>query len=158
MGWLVAGGMDENEKLDLELARGVLRRTLRMVKPYRRRGITALVLLVLFALTSLAGPLLVRRAIDGGLSVGNRRVLNESIIGYVIVAIIAYAAFRLAIATLATVGEGFLRDLRNRIFGRMLSQSMPFYDRENAGVLVSRMSSDVDSLQILVQMLSLIHI
>ena len=52
----------------------------------------------------------------------------------------------------AAVGEGFLRDLRVRVFDHLLRLSMPFYDREKAGVLVSRMTSDVDSLQELVQM------
>ena len=49
------------------------------------------------------------------------------------------------------VGEGFLRDLRVRVFDHLQSLSMPFYDREKAGVLVSRMTSDIDSLQELVQ-------
>ena len=106
----------------------------------------------MFALTSLAGPLLVRRAIDNGLSVGDRGALNQSIIGYVIVAVLAYGSYRMAIATLARVGENFLRDLRTGVFDRILKQSMPFYDRENAGVLVSRMTSDIDSLQVLVQL------
>ena len=50
------------------------------------------------------------------------------------------------------VGEGFLRDLRIRVFDHLQRLSMPFYDREKAGVIVSRMTSDVDSLQELVQM------
>ncbi len=49
-------------------------------------------------------------------------------------------------------GEGFLRDLRTRVFDHLQRLSMPFYDREKAGVLVSRMTSDVDSLAELVQM------
>ena len=51
----------------------------------------------------------------------------------------------------AEAGEGFLRDLRIRVFDHLQRLSMPFYDREKAGVLVSRMTSDVDSLQELVQ-------
>ena len=74
----------------------------------------------MFALTSLAGPLLVRRAIDNGLSVGDRGALNQSIIGYVIVAVLAYGSYRMAIATLARVGENFLRDLRTGVFDRIL--------------------------------------
>ena len=49
------------------------------------------------------------------------------------------------------VGEGFLRDLRIRVFNHLQRLSMPFYDRERAGVVVSRMTSDVDSLAELVQ-------
>ena len=50
------------------------------------------------------------------------------------------------------VGEGFLRDLRIRVFDHLQKLSMPYYDREKAGVIVSRMTSDIDSLQELVQM------
>ena len=152
MGMWFAGGTDENEKLDREATTKVLRRTFRRVRPYRNQAFRAAGLLVVFALTSLAGPLLVRRAIDNGLSVGDRGALNQSIIGYVIVAVLAYGSYRMAIATLARVGENFLRDLRTGVFDRILKQSMPFYDRENAGVLVSRMTSDIDSLQVLVQL------
>jgi len=152
MGMWMAGGTDEADKLDRRATRGVLRRTMRMVRPYKVRGLIAVALLVVFSLTSLAGPLLVRRAIDDGLTVGDRSVLNQSIVAYVVVAVLAYGSFRLAVAALATVGERFLRDLRIRVFNRMLRQSMAFFDRENAGVLVSRMTSDIDSLQVLVQL------
>ncbi|MGB5757763.1 MAG: ABC transporter ATP-binding protein, partial [Acidimicrobiales bacterium] len=100
---------------------------------------------------TLAGPLLVRRAIDRGLQVGDRGQLNLSVGLYIAAAAAAYLTYRLAIVNLAHVGEGFLRDLRNRVFSRMLRQSLPFYDREKSGVLVSRMTSDIDSLQDLVQ-------
>jgi len=152
MGMWMSGGTDENDKLDRRTAGRVARRTLAMMRPYRGRAVAAFGLLVVFALTSLAGPLLVRRAIDGGLAIGNRTALNQSIIAYVVVAVLAYVSYRLAIATLARVGENFLRDLRTNVFGRMLQQSMSFFDRENAGVLVSRMTSDIDSLQVLVQL------
>ena len=152
MGWMVASGTDENDKLDRQSTGRVLRRTLSMIRPYRALAVRAISLLVVFAFTSLAGPLLVRRAIDGGLEVGNRTVLNQSIVAYIAVAVLAYGSYRLAIATLARVGENFLRDLRTRVFRSLLDQSMPFYDRENAGVLISRMTSDIDSLQILVQL------
>ena len=53
---------------------------------------------------------------------------------------------------ISRIGESFLRDLRLRVFDHLQRLSMPFYDREKAGVIVSRMTSDVDSLQELVQM------
>ena len=152
MGMWFAGGTDETDKLDRQATSKVLRRTLSRVRPYRAKALWACALLVVFAMTSLAGPLLVRRAIDQGLAVGDRSALNQSIVAYVVVAIAAYCSYRLAIATLARVGESFLRDLRTGVFARILKQSMPFYDRENAGVLVSRMTSDIDSLQVLVQL------
>jgi len=152
MGFWMASGIDDDDKLDREATSKVLRRTVKMVRPYRTGAIVAFALLIVFSLTSLAGPLLVRRAVDKGLTVGDRSVLNQSVAAYAVVAVLAYFSYRLAIVSLAKVGEGFLRDLRNKVFARMLRQSMPFYDRENAGVLVSRMTSDVDSLQILVRL------
>ena len=80
MGMWFAGGTDDTEKLDRQATGKVLRRTLARIRPYRAQAMRACVLLVLFAMTSLAGPLLVRRAIDQGLTVGDRNVLNQSIV------------------------------------------------------------------------------
>ncbi|MGI9601696.1 MAG: ABC transporter ATP-binding protein [Acidimicrobiales bacterium] len=151
MGWMMVHGTDEDDKLDLVATRRVLHRTASLVRPYRRGVYTAMALLVVWTGTMLAGPLLVRRAIDEGLEKNDAAALNVSIVAYIVVAVVAYITFRQAILTLARVGENFLRDLRNGVFGRLLGQSMEFYDREKAGVLISRMTSDIDSLQELVQ-------
>ncbi|HYD10095.1 MAG TPA: ABC transporter ATP-binding protein, partial [Acidimicrobiales bacterium] len=65
---------------------------------------------------------------------------------------VAFATFRWQITLINAIGEGFLRDLRLTVFDKLQKLSMPFYDREKAGVIVSRMTSDVDSLAELVQM------
>ena len=49
------------------------------------------------------------------------------------------------------IGEGFLRDLSVRVFNHMQSLSLGFFEREKAGVLISRMTSDIDSMAELVQ-------
>lgn len=151
MGWSMAHGTDADSRLGLSGTGAVLKRTFGYGRAYRRGAITAIALLVLWTLTLLAGPLLVRRGIDQGIAVGDRGELNLSIAMYVVVAITSYVSFRFAILQLARVGEAFLRDMRNRVFDKLLRQSMAFYDREKAGVLVSRMTSDVDSLQELIQ-------
>ena len=151
MAWRMSLGVGEDDQLGVDGARRVAARTARLIRPYRRRAVAASVALVLWTLLTLAGPLLVRRAIDRGLQVGDRGQLNLSVGLYIAAAAAAYLTYRLAIVNLAHVGEGFLRDLRNRVFSRMLRQSLPFYDREKSGVLVSRMTSDIDSLQDLVQ-------
>ena len=70
---------------------------------------------------------------------------------YVVVALVAYVVYRVQIMLVGRIGEGFLRDLRVRVFDHLQHLSMPFYDREKAGVIVSRMTSDVDALAELVQ-------
>ncbi len=145
-------GVAEEDMLDAREARQVIRRALRMLGPYRRRIILAVVLLVIWTATVLAGPFFVRYAIDHGISAGDSGALNLALGAYVVVALIGYVVFRQQVLLLSLVGEAFLRDLRNRVFAHLLRLSMPFYDREQAGVVVSRMTSDVESLQELVQM------
>ena len=93
-----------------------------------------------------------RYGIDHGIKPGDGGALNAAVAAYVVVAVVAYLATRTQVLLVSRAGEGFLRDLRLRVFAHLLRLSMPFYDREKAGVVVSRMTSDVDSLQELVQM------
>jgi len=151
MGWAFGHATDPDDQLDIETTRKVLGRTARMLLPYRRWALGAVAFILVWTMMLLAGPLLVRRAIDQGIDKGDSGQLNVSIALYVVVAIVSYVCFRGAIILLARVGEHFLRDMRVRVFDALLKQSMAFYDREKAGVLVSRMTSDVDSLQELVQ-------
>jgi ATP-binding cassette subfamily B protein len=144
-------GVGEDDQLGAAGTGRVLTRTAGMLRPYRLPGLVAGTMLVSWTLLTLAGPLLVRRAIDLGLRTGDRDELYLSVALYVVAAAGAYVTYRLAIRGLAVVGEGFLRDLRNQAFERIQAQSMSFYDRINSGVLVSRMTADIDSLQDLVQ-------
>ena len=61
-----------------------------------------------------------------------------------------YLFGRLAIVWVARIGEGFLRDLRERVFAHLMQLSLEFYDRNRTGTLVSRMTADVEALQELV--------
>jgi len=146
------GGVDDAERLDAEAAKNMLRRAAGMLRPYRRKVVVALAMVVLWTATTLAGPFLVRYGIDHGITEDDAGALNAAVIGYVVVAAISYIAYRYQVLLISRIGESFLRDLRLRVFAHLQRLSMPFYDREKAGVIVSRMTSDVDSLQELVQM------
>ena len=143
--------VDEDSKLDRREAARVLRRAARMLVPYKRQVVSAGILVTVSTLAVLAGPLLVKVGIDRGISQSNERVLNLAVAAFVVVAVVAYGASRVQVLMISRAGEGFLRDLRNRVFDHLLRLSMPFYDREKAGVVVSRMTSDVDALQELIQ-------
>lgn len=119
--------------------------------PYRRRLFAAVVLVLIYTASILAGPWLVKVGIDKGISQHNAGKLYVVVGIYLLVAVAAYLANRFQVILVSQVGEGFLRDLRNRVFAHLQQMSMPFYDREKAGVLISRMTSDVDALQELVQ-------
>ena len=149
--WAEAG-VAEEDTLDREQARWVMRRAAAMLRPYRRQVILAGVLMTLSTAALLAGPFYVRYGIDHGISVGDTRALNVAVIAYIVTAALNYGVYRSVLIVVSKVGEGFLRDLRVRVFDHLQRLSMPFYDREKAGVLVSRMTSDVDALAELVQM------
>lgn len=145
------GGVDEDDRLDAEAAKHVLRRAFAMLAPYRRDMVVALAMVVLWTATTLAGPFLVRYGIDHGIKAGDPGALDAAVVGYIAVAIVSYVTFRFQVLLISRIGESFLRDLRLRVFAHLQRLSMPFYDREKAGVIVSRMTSDVDSMQELVQ-------
>lgn len=147
-----AAPLDGVDRLDAAEARHMVRRTWVMLRPYRRKLWGAIGLVVVYTLSILAGPLLVKLGIDDGISKHNARALNFTVMAYVVVAVVAYVANRRQVVTVSNVGEGFLRDMRVRVFAHLQQMSMPFFDREKAGVIVSRMTSDVDALQELVQM------
>lgn len=119
--------------------------------PYRRRLFAAVVLVLIYTASILAGPWLVKVGIDKGISQHNAGKLYVVVGIYLLVAMAAYLSNRFQVILVSQVGEGSLRDLRNRVFAHLQQMSMPFYDREKAGVLISRMTSDVDALQELVQ-------
>src|SRR4029453_16202790 len=146
------GGVTEEDRLDRAEAGRVVRRTARMLRPQGRRGASALAMVLAWTGTVLAGPYLVKFGIDQGISKGDGGNLDKAVVAYVLVAIAAYFTYRVQIALISRVGEEFLRSLRIRVFDHLQRLSMPFYDRSKAGVLVSRMTSDVDSLSELVQM------
>ncbi|MGI8755848.1 MAG: ABC transporter ATP-binding protein, partial [Acidimicrobiales bacterium] len=144
-------GVDGDDRLNRREAGQVMRRAARFLRPYRREVRGAVVLVIVSTAAVLAGPFLLKLGIDRGIEPKHPRTLDLAVIAYVVVAVIAYAASRFQILLISRAGEGFLRDMRTRVFDHLLRLSMPFYDREKAGVVISRMTSDVDSLQELVQ-------
>ncbi len=150
--WWMGAGVDEEDKLDRRAAAHVLRRAGRMLAAYRGQIVRATLLVCLWVGTVLAGPFFVKYGIDRGIKRGDSGALNLAVAGFVATAVAAYGISRAQIVLVGRIGEGFLRDLRLRVFAHLLRLSMPYYDREKAGVVVSRLTSDVDSMAELVQM------
>ncbi len=149
---IIESAVSEEDRLDRREAGRVLGRTARLLGAYRRTLLVALGLVVVFTLTTIAGPFLVRYGIDKGIKPGDVGALNLAVGLYVAAALLGFVVNRAQIMLISRVGEGFLRDMRTRVFRHLLRLSMPYYDREKAGVVVSRMTSDIDSLQELVQL------
>ena len=141
----------EEDRLDREQTKQVLRRTARLALPYRGLALATLGFIILSTGTTLVGPLLLRYGIDEGIRGRNGSALNWAIGLYIVVAAIAYVGARNQYVFVNRTGEGFLRSLRLRLFGHIQRQSLGFFDRNKAGVLVSRMTADIESMSELVQ-------
>jgi ATP-binding cassette subfamily B protein len=151
MAWMRGAAVSEEDKLSREQARHVMRRALSMLRPYKWECVSAAAVMLGSTAAVLAGPALVRYGIDHGLRGKNGSAIDRAAIGYLVVAVAALVLSRLQILFVTRLGEKFLRDLRTRVFAHIQSMSMAFFDREQTGKLVSRMTSDIDSLQELVQ-------
>ncbi|MEY2553530.1 MAG: ATP-binding cassette, subfamily bacterial, partial [Ilumatobacteraceae bacterium] len=145
------GAVSEEDRLDRVETSRVLRRALRFAEPYRRTIIGAFGLVAVSTLCVVLGPVLVKFGIDHGISAGSSRNLNVAVAAYVVVVALGYTVGRLQYLAINRAGEGFLRDLRVAVFDHLQAQSMAFFDRNKAGVLVSRMTADVESMAELLQ-------
>lgn len=144
-------GIDDDDKLNRTQTRVVLSRSLRMAGEFRKQALMALVLVTITVACTLAGPVLVRHGIDAGIKAKDTRALNITVVAYLVVVAIAYVIGRMQYVVLNKAGEGFLRLLRVKVFAQLQRQSMAFFDREKAGVLVARMTADIESMAELVQ-------
>ncbi len=130
----------------VESTRGILRRAGRESGDLRWRFLAAAGITLAATVVRLAGPLVVRYGIDEGVTAGDRQVIITASVGFFALLILQYAATRGALRSVAAVGEQFLRRLRERVFRHMLSLDLGFFGRTKTGVLVSRMTSDVEAL------------
>jgi ATP-binding cassette, subfamily B, bacterial len=145
------GGIADDDKLDPEQRRQVLRRAIGMAKPFRTTIAAALVCVAISTTGLLLGSVMVRYGIDSGIDPGDRSVLRNAVLGYVVVVVVAYLASRQQHIFINRAGEGFLRALRIRTFDHIQQQSLGFFDRYQSGVLISRMTADIESMAELVQ-------
>src|SRR5438067_7732001 len=161
MGWWGNNPLAEEDKLTPEQAKQTIRRALRLLRPYRMQCIVAGFVVIGSTLCVLAGPYLLKDAIDSGLvKHHSAHVINRDAIAYLGVALVALFLQRAQIMIITRVGEGFLRDLRVRVFDHIQAMAMSFFDKEQTGRLVSRMTFDIDSLQALIPLgpgMSLLH-
>ena len=127
-----------------------LRGMLVLLRPYRAR--TALMFVALLAATaaSLAPPPLAKLAIDDGIIPGDLAALDWIVAGLVASALVYWGATYAQTYLVGWVGQRVLQDLRVRIFEHLQTLSIGFYSRRQAGVIISRLTNDVQALDQLV--------
>jgi len=132
-------------------ARSVWHEVRKLVRPVRRRYLGAAAAVIASTLITLSGPALVRYAVDAGIKKHDTHALNVAAIIFLCLACAKPFVVRAQILLAATAGERFLHSLRVASFDKLQALPLGFYERERAGVLVTRLTSDVQSLNELVR-------
>jgi ABC-type multidrug transport system fused ATPase/permease subunit len=121
----------------------------RLARPYRARTSFAIVSLLGATAVSLAPPYLVGRAVD------EVRHARTATLGWLVAAFAIAGVLGIGFSYAQTyftgwTGERMLADLRNHLFRHLQRLSLGFYERNRAGVIISRLTNDVEALDQLV--------
>ncbi|HET8679726.1 MAG TPA: ABC transporter transmembrane domain-containing protein, partial [bacterium] len=136
----------EDEILGAAYDARLMRRLLGYVRPYRGPVAVAVVLLLLTSLVSLAGPYLVRVAIDEHISPRRLAGLEVVILAY-FGALAAQFGLRYAqTLVMQWVGQRATYDLRMELFSHLQRLSISFFTRQPVGRLITRITNDIDAL------------
>jgi len=121
-----------------------------LLRPYRGR--VALMMIALLAATGagLAPPYLVGKAIDSGINADDAGALRLIVGAFLVTAVVYWGATYAQTYLVGWVGQRALQDLRQRIFAHLQGMSIGFFTRRQPGVLISRLTNDVQALDSLV--------
>lgn len=126
---------------------GLFRRAARLASHLKREALRALFATIIATIARLLGPLVVRTGIDDGIGGANRGLIATAALIFLGLLAVQYLAQRIAQFSVATLGEKYLLQLRSTVFAHLMRLDMAFYGRSKAGVLVSRMTNDIESIQ-----------
>jgi ATP-binding cassette subfamily B protein len=121
-----------------------------LLRPYRGRVALTLVAILLATGAALAPPYLAGQAIDAGIVTGDSAALTRIVIAFVAVTIVYAGASYAQTYLVGWVGTRALQDLREHVFAHLQSMSIGFFTRRSPGVLISRITNDIEALNQLV--------
>ncbi len=121
-----------------------------LLRPYRRPVILMLLALLTATAAGLAPPYLAGRAIDDGIGAGDAQALTVIVLVFLASALVYWGATYAQTYLVGWVGQRALQDLRERIYSHLQAMSIGFFTRQRPGVLISRLTNDVQALDTLV--------
>jgi ABC-type multidrug transport system fused ATPase/permease subunit len=121
-----------------------------LLRPYRARVALAFVAMLAATGAALAPPYLAGQAIDAGIAPRDSGALTMIVIAFVGVAILYAVAIFAQTYLVGWVGTRALQDLREHVFSHLQAMSIGFFTRRSPGVLISRMTNDIEALNQLV--------
>ncbi|AEH90350.1 ABC transporter ATP-binding protein [Mesorhizobium opportunistum] len=146
---VVGSHRDEEEVFGKAYDPRIIRRIWSFVRPYRGRIFISVAAVLVFTLTQLAIPLVIRYAIDHGMAAGrlDHSVMISATGVFAVIILINYAASHVQESVVGKVAENVLSDLRRAMFSHLQRVSLSFMDKTEVGRLMSRLQGDVNSMQ-----------
>jgi ATP-binding cassette, subfamily B, bacterial len=125
-----------------------------LLRPHKRGIAALLALLLLQAAADMAGPYLVMIGIDSGIKPltehHDGHIMLMIAIAFGIALVVSYLGKRGFLTLSGTIGQSILFELRKRVFNHFQSLSIGFHERYTSGRVVSRLTSDMDSISELI--------
>jgi ATP-binding cassette subfamily B protein/subfamily B ATP-binding cassette protein MsbA len=117
------------------------------LRPYRRRFSVAVLLMLVSSGAAVAGPYLVKIAIDDGIAAGSLSILRQTVLLYLGIALIQWVSTFLRVNIMAQVGQSIIYDLRSQLFTHLQDLSLSFYSHYSVGRVITRVINDVGVLR-----------
>jgi ABC-type multidrug transport system fused ATPase/permease subunit len=127
-----------------------LRVLLRLARPYPGRTTLAVVTLVAYTGVALLPPYLSKLAVDEGIQPGDLQRLTVIVVAFLVAGIASFVLSGAQTYFTGWVGERALADLRIQLFRHLQRLSLGYYERNRTGAIVSRITNDVEALDLLV--------
>lgn len=117
------------------------------LKRYKGLVAGALIFLCLAAATTLALPIAIRRMLDHGFNASDSEFINKYFAMMIIMALVLAVASALRYYYVITIGERVVADLRSDVFTHVTRLSPSFFDINQSGEIVSRLTADTTQLK-----------
>src|SRR5437016_1283148 len=122
----------------------------RLTSPYKARTSLSIISLLAATATALAPPFLSKYALDDAIGKNDLTKLWWIVGAFLLAGLLNWGMSYVQTYLTGWVGERILADLRNRLFGHLQRLSLGFFERNRAGVIISRLTNDVEALDLLV--------
>jgi len=122
----------------------------RLASSYKLRTGLAVASLLAATLTALAPPYLAKLALDDGIRDQDYRTVVIVVIVFLVAGLLNWVASAAQTYFTGWTGERILADLRNTLFRHLQRLSLGFFERNRAGVIISRLTNDIEALDQLV--------
>ena len=121
-------------------------RSLKLVPEVRNKFIISSLIALLATAIRMVGPYLIRNGIDGGVIESDYGYVLQQSLYYFLTLVLLYFVTSQALLYIGMVGETYVKRVREKLFRHMSSLDINYFEKNKTGVLVARLTSDMQSL------------